>query len=54
MRWNNLISKQSCMSNGVKQGSCVSTTLFSLYINGNQILVNTIRINICAFTVMLI
>ena len=33
VKWNNIISSQSHISNGVKQGSCLSPTLFSVYLN---------------------
>ena len=33
MKWNNSISIQSGISNGVKQGGCLSPTLFSVYLN---------------------
>ena len=32
-RWNNLLSSQHNISNGVKQGSCLSPNLFSVYVN---------------------
>lgn len=34
IKWNNLISSQNNISNGVKQGGCLSPTLFSIYLNG--------------------
>ena len=33
VKWNNSISMQSGISNGVKQGGCLSPTLFSVYLN---------------------
>ena len=33
VRWNNTLSNLCGISNGVKQGGCLSPTLFSLYIN---------------------
>ena len=33
VKWNNIISSQSYVSNGVKQGGCLSPTLFSVYLN---------------------
>ena len=30
IKWNNIISSQSHISNEVKQGGCLSTTLFSV------------------------
>ena len=33
VNWNNVLSKQYCISNGVKQGGCLSPTLFSIYLN---------------------
>ena len=33
VKWNNIISSQSHVSNGVKQGGCLSPTLFSVYLN---------------------
>ena len=33
VRWNNTLSNVCGISNGVKQGGCLSSTLFSLYIN---------------------
>ena len=33
VRWNNTLSNVCGLSNGVKQGGCLSPTLFSLYIN---------------------
>ena len=33
VRWNNTLSNVCGISNGVKQGGCLSPTLFSLYIN---------------------
>ena len=34
VKWNNIISERSNISNGVKQGGCLSPTLFSIYLNG--------------------
>ena len=42
VRWNNTLSNVSGISNGVKQGGCLSPTLFSLYINA---LINILRQN---------
>ena len=42
VRWNNTLSNVCGISNGVKQGGCLSPTLFSLYINN---LINILRIN---------
>ena len=33
VKWNNVLSKQYSISNGVKQGGCLSPTLFSIYLN---------------------
>ena len=33
VKWNNVLSKQYSISNGVKQGGCLSPTLFSFYLN---------------------
>ena len=33
VKWNNAISKQSNIKNGVKQGGCLSLSLFSVYPN---------------------
>ena len=33
VKWNNIISFQNHVSNGVKQGGCLSPTLFSVYLN---------------------
>ena len=33
VKWNNIISSQSHISNGVKQGGCLSPILFSVYMN---------------------
>ena len=33
IRWNNLLSSQHNISNGVKQGGCLSPNLFSVYVN---------------------
>ena len=33
VKWNNAISKQSNIKNGVKQGGCLSSSLFSVYLN---------------------
>ena len=33
VKWNNIISSQSQVSSGVKQGGCLSPTLFSVYLN---------------------
>ena len=33
VRWNNLLSSQHNISNGVKQGGCLSPKLFSVYVN---------------------
>ena len=33
VKWNNAISKQSNIKNGVKQGRCLSPSLFSVYLN---------------------
>ena len=40
IKWNNIISSQSHVSNGVKQGGCLSRTLFSVYLNE---LIETLR-----------
>ena len=42
VRWNNTLSNVCGISNGVKQGGCLSPTLFSLYINN---LINILRQN---------
>ena len=42
VKWNNTISSQSHVSNGVKQGGCLSPTLFSVYFNE---LIETLRKN---------
>ena len=42
VRWNNTLSNVFGISNGVKQGGCLSPTLFSLYINN---LINILRKN---------
>ena len=42
VKWNNIISSQSDVSNGVKQGGCLSPTLFSVYLNE---LIETLRKN---------
>ena len=42
VKWNNFISSQSHVSNGVKQGGCLSPTLFSVYLNE---LIKTLRKN---------
>ena len=42
VKWNNIISSQSHVSNGVKQGGCLSPTLFSVYLNE---LIETLRKN---------
>ena len=34
IKWNTIISERSNISNGVKQGGCLSPTLFSIYLNG--------------------
>ena len=33
VKWNNVLSKQYSISNSVKQGGCLSPTLFSIYIH---------------------
>ena len=33
VKWNNVLSKQYSISNCVKQGGCLSPTLFSIYLN---------------------
>ena len=33
VKWKNALSNQYSISNGVKQGGCLSPTLFSIYIN---------------------
>ena len=33
VKWNNAISKKSNIENGVKQGGCLSPSLFSVYLN---------------------
>ena len=38
--WNNIISSQSHVSNGVQQGGCLSPTLISVYLNE---LIETLR-----------
>ena len=43
VRWNNTLSNVCGISNGVKQGGCLSPTLFNLYIND---LINILRQNI--------
>ena len=42
VKWNNIISSQSHVSNGVKQGGCLSPILFSVYLNE---LIETLRKN---------
>ena len=42
VKWNNIISSQSYVSNRVKQGGCLSPTLFSVYLNK---LIETLRKN---------
>ena len=42
VKWNNIISSQSHVSNRVKQGGCLSPTLFSVYLNE---LIETLRKN---------
>ena len=32
-KWNDVLSNQYSISNGVKQGGCLSPTLFSIYLN---------------------
>ena len=46
VRWNNTLSNLCGISNGVKQGDCLSPTLFSLYISNR---VNILRQIILAF-----
>ena len=33
VKWNNVLSNQYSISNGVKQGGCLSPTLFNIYLN---------------------
>ena len=33
VKWNDMLSNQYSVSNGVKQGGCLSPTLFSIYVN---------------------
>ena len=33
VKWNNVLSNQYSISDGVKQGGCLSPTLFSIYLN---------------------
>ena len=33
VKWNNVLSNQYSISNGVKQSGCLSPTLFSIYLN---------------------
>ena len=33
VKWNDVLSNQYSISNGVKQGGCLSPTLFSIYLN---------------------
>ena len=33
IKWNNLLSTKCEISNGVKQGGCLSSILFSVYLN---------------------
>ena len=40
VKWNNVLSKQYSISNGVKQGGCLSPTPFSIYLND---LINVLR-----------
>ena len=42
VKWNNIIFSQNHVSNGVKQGGCLSPTLFSVYLNE---LIETLRKN---------
>ena len=34
VKWNSIFSSNCYISNGVKQGGCISPTLFSVYLNG--------------------
>ena len=34
VKWNSIVSSNCYISNGVKQGGCISPTLFSVYLNG--------------------
>ena len=33
VKWNNMISQTCTISNGVKQGGCISPTLFRIYLD---------------------
>ena len=33
VKWNDMLSNQYSISNGVKQGGCLSSTLFTIYLN---------------------
>ena len=34
VKWNSIVSSNCYLSNGVKQGGCISPTFFSVYLNG--------------------
>ena len=34
VKWNSIVSSNCYISNGVKQGGCISPTFFSVYLNG--------------------
>ena len=34
VKWNSIVSAKCYISNGVKQGGCISPTFFSVYLNG--------------------
>ena len=42
VKWNSIVSSNCYISNGVKQGDCISPTFFSVYLNG---LIEEIRKN---------
>ena len=48
VKWNNIISSQSHVSNGVEQGGCLSPTIFSVYLNE---VIETLRKNNIGCTV---
>ena len=40
VKWNSIVSAKCYISNGVKQGGCISPTFFSVYLNR---LIETLR-----------
>ena len=53
VKWNDVLSNQYSISNGVRQGGCLSSTLFSIYLND---LIDVLRSSniVCRYMVIII